>query len=349
MTELRSITPSALHHGGRLRQAAEEYGIPFEKWLDLSTGVSPWTYPVGEMPVASWNRLPECEDGLEAAARSYYGCPSLLPVAGSQAAIQAIPKLWRGRMESQGRWQSGLKVLLPRVGYKEHQKAWQRAGWQVVHYEGHPGEVLAPEIAALVVINPNNPTAEVQEKGSLLAWHQQLLCRHGLLLVDEAFADVEPAESLSPLCPQPGLVVLRSIGKFFGLAGIRAGFVLAEPWLLAQLTDELGPWTLAGPSRIACRRALEDKEWQARQAERLTSASNRLHQQLKPLGGRLCGTGLFQTLYHPRAAIWHKQLCGEGILVRLTDEGDGLRFGLPLDESQWQRLAEALPLLITYS
>lgn len=346
MSRMRSITPSALHHGGRLRQAAEEYGIPFDSWLDLSTGVSPWTYPVGEMPMHSWNRLPECEDGLEEAARDYYGCQSLLPVAGSQAAIQAIPKLWRVRLEGLGRWQSGLSVLLPRVGYKEHQKAWLRAGWQVVHYETQPDDTLDPQVAALVVINPNNPTGQCQKRASLLAWHNQLQSRHGLLLVDEAFADVEPVQSLSPLCPQPGLVVLRSIGKFFGLAGIRAGFVLAEPCLLAELTDELGPWTLAGPSRIACRRALEDKRWQAQQTERLMAASSRLNRQLKPLGGRLCGTGLFQTLYHPRAAMWHRQLCREGILVRLTDEGDGLRFGLPLDESQWQRLAQALPLLL---
>ena len=82
-----------LEHGGRLLQAVRRYGLPRERWLDLSTGINPNAWQGAPLPVASWNRLPEEEDGLLEASQSYYDAPSLLPVCGSQAAIQALPKL----------------------------------------------------------------------------------------------------------------------------------------------------------------------------------------------------------------------------------------------------------------
>src|SRR5690606_22076033 len=84
---------SMLEHGGRLRAAARRYGIPLSDWLDLSTGVNPEGWPVPAVPPEVWVRLPEEDDGLERAASAYYGCDSIFPVAGSQAAIQALPAL----------------------------------------------------------------------------------------------------------------------------------------------------------------------------------------------------------------------------------------------------------------
>ncbi|WP_028112445.1 threonine-phosphate decarboxylase CobD [Ferrimonas kyonanensis] len=329
---------SALHHGGRLRQAVAEFGIERSQWLDLSTGVSPWTYPLEPIPLEQWNRLPEEEDGLERVARSYYDCQSLLPVAGSQAAIQALPRV----LKTLNALPSEPVVALPRVGYKEHQKAWLRAGWRPELYDKEPDSAMLAQVQALVVINPNNPTGYRVSSMRLMQWHRQLAEQGGTLVVDEAFADVDPKESISHWCPQPNLVVLRSIGKFFGLAGIRAGFVLAEQQVLTALTDLLGPWTVAGPSREACRQALADRAWQQSQRARLERAALRLAAMLSSLPGTLSGTPLFQTLLCDRAEQWHRQLCQQGILVRLTDEKDGLRVGLPASAEQWQRLQEAL-------
>ncbi|QIZ76306.1 threonine-phosphate decarboxylase CobD [Ferrimonas lipolytica] len=340
---------SLIHHGGRLAPMIARYNIPREQWLDVSTGVSPWTYPHTAIAAAHWNRLPEEEDGLEQAARDYYQCQSLLAVAGSQAAIQTLPEVWRKQLELSGDWRAEqMRVGLPQVGYKEHQKAWQRAGWIINHYPPSLDNRFVAGVDALVVINPNNPTGQLYDAKTLLQWQQQLAKKGGLMVVDEAFADVDLSQSISHLCPQPGLVVLRSVGKFFGLAGIRAGFVLAPSQLLSACAYELGPWTIAGPARQICMRALQDTPWQLTQRQRLAAATVRLQALLQPLlchGASLAGTDLFQTLYSNKAVQWHEQLCADGVFTRLTDEQDGIRFGLVDDEQQWQRLAAAISKL----
>ncbi len=79
-----------------MREAARRYDIPLADWLDLSTGIAPWPFPLPAIPEQAWTRLPESDDGLEAAACLYYGAERVLPLAGSQAAIQALPRLRRG-------------------------------------------------------------------------------------------------------------------------------------------------------------------------------------------------------------------------------------------------------------
>lgn len=331
-----------LHHGGRLAQAINQYAIPRTQWLDLSSGVSPWHYPVADIDSSYWNRLPEEEDGLEQTARQYYGCNSLLAVAGSQAAIQQLPFIYKAQQQQQQKQQEQRGIAgLPLVGYKEHQKAWQKAGFRIEHYHNTPTAEQLARWQILVVINPNNPTAKLFSQQQLLNFKAQL--DGGLLVVDEAFADIDESQSVTHLCPMVNVVVLRSIGKFFGLAGVRVGFVLAQSQWLEALAIELGPWTIAGPSRQLCQQALMDKTWQQQQRLRLLASSQRLQQVLQPYSSTaVAGTGLFQTLTLTQAATWHHLLCQQGIFTRLTDERDALRFGLPANEQQWQRLTQAL-------
>jgi len=211
--------PYALEHGGRLRQASAQYGIPLADWLDLSTGINPNGWPVPPISAAAWSHLPEEEDGLLEAAQTYYGTPSLLPVAGSQAAIQALP-----RLRPPGR------VGIPAPGYAEHGKAWLAAGHRVVPFDPRTGPPDGLDV--ILLIHPNNPTGQTYAPDRLLAWHRRLAERDGWLVVDEAFIDATPTLSLAIQGPLQGLVVLRSLGKFFGLAGARVGFVLAHEDLL---------------------------------------------------------------------------------------------------------------------
>jgi cobalamin biosynthetic protein CobC len=175
----------------------------------------------------------------------------------------------------------------------------------------------------------------------LLDWHARLAARDGWLIVDEAFLDATPDASLAPFCPRPGLIVLRSLGKFFGLAGARVGFLFAAPDLLNRMQEAMGPWTISGPAREVAKLALQDQAWQAATRQQLVAAGQRLHQLLTPLG-EVKSTALFATLTTPQASELHEALARQGILTRRFDQQPLLRFGLPGDEAGWQRLATAL-------
>jgi cobalamin biosynthetic protein CobC len=336
-------TPPPLEHGGRLRAAAARYRIPVQEWLDLSTGINPDGWPVPEVPGIVWARLPEEDDGLEEAAARCYGAPGLLPVAGSQAAIQALP-----RMRAPGR------VGVPTVGYQEHARAWQRAGHTLVHLgDGDPGGAsgaCADDLDVLVVINPNNPTGRAWPVSTLLDWHTRLAERGGWLLVDEAFVDTTEPDSLAPYTDRPGLIVLRSLGKFYGLAGVRVGFVLGTADLREALRSRLGPWTLSGPARHVARLALSDVPWRESTRASLRRASFRLAALLCEYGlAPTGGTDLFQWVCTAEARHIQDRLARQGIWVRRFESPSSLRFGLPGAEAAWTRLESGLRSLTSYA
>ena len=324
-----------LEHGGHILEAAQRYGIPREAWLDLSTGINPIAWPVPALPADVWRRLPEEMDGLTDAAAAYYGTALLIPVAGSQAAIQTLPIL---------RGASRVGILNP--SYREHTHAWQRHQHQVIELDEHDIESMIDSLDVLVLCNPNNPTGCRFAPSTLLHWRERLAARGGWLVVDEAFADAEPALSLMQHAGEPGLVVLRSLGKFFGLAGVRLGFVAAWPALLAQMQETLGPWTVNGPARWIARHALRDTQWQDATRQRLMHDSTHLAELLSRYGLRPTGSSaLFQSLHTPRAQAVHEQLARSGILVRVFSDPNSLRFGLPGATSEWERLDAALASL----
>ncbi len=325
-----------LEHGGGIRRAAARFGIPVAEWLDLSTGINPLGWPVPDGPPASrWSRLPEEGDGLETAAAGYYGITDLLlPLAGSQAAIQALP-----RLRPPGR----VAVVSP--AYAEHAHAWSTAGHRVEAVSVERPETGLESIDVVVVVNPNNPTGRLLASERLLSWHRRLAERGGWLVIDEAFMDVTPQHSSIGAVGQPGLIVLRSLGKFFGLAGARVGFAFAEKALLDRLRELLGPWTLPGPSRWLAQRALEDGVWQQRTRQALPLASERLAALLTDHGWPPSGgTALFQWLPMAGAGTLWQRLAERGILVRHFSQPSALRFGLPGPEADWWRLAKALEL-----
>jgi cobalamin biosynthetic protein CobC len=323
-----------LEHGGRLREAAVHYDIPLADWLDLSTGINPEAWPVPPLPNEVWHRLPEPGDGLEAAAATYYGNDNLLPVAGSQAAIQLLP------------------LLLPRAVvacisplYAEHPQAWQRAGHRLRFLQNATlPRALSAATPYVLLCNPNNPTAERHPREVALDAARQLKKRGGWLIVDEAFIDPTPEDSLTALAgtaEAPNLIVLRSLGKFFGLAGARVGFVFAAPDLLSRMAEAMGPWTIAGPARAVARLALQDSAWHAAARDRLKAASVRLQGMLQA-HGEVRQTALFAALTTAEPAALHEFLARRGILIRRFEQQPLLRFGLPGTEAQWQRLAAAL-------
>lgn len=319
-----------LEHGGNLRDAALRFGR--DDWLDLSTGVNPRWYPAPSLPDNAWHRLPEADPELARAAQSYYGAPLMLPVAGTQAAIQALPRL---------RKPSRVTVSAP--SYAEHAHHWGDHGHTLTQTPYAELDAAVAVSDVVVIVNPNNPTGATVPATQLLEWAGQLAARGGWLVVDEAFGDTSQHNSVAAHSGMPGLIVLRSVGKFFGLAGIRLGFVAAHPDLLRGLADLLGPWAISGPAQHIAIAALRDKQWQAGTREQLHAGGERLRQLLAAHGIAANGTPLFQWWSEARPEEFWRHMAERGIWVRLFKQAArGIRLGLPPDEAGWQRLQTAL-------
>ena len=329
---------TALEHGGNLAEAGRRHGHPPQAWLDLSTGIAPWAWPVPALPAAAWHHLPDGDAALVAAAQACYGAGPLLPVAGSVAAIRALPTVLQ-------RWHPRARVIVAPLSFNEHAAAWSRAGHAVrtVAWDDFDAEVDHCDVA--IVCHPNNPTADDAEPARLLGWRERLAARGGWLVVDEAFRDTRPERSVIGAAGQPGLVVLRSLGKFFGLAGARVGFVAGRPMLLDLLAAALGPWCVAGPSAAVATAALHDTAWQQAQRQRLIAASQRLAALLAGHGLPVSHSDFFAWTDTPAAAALHEGLAAHhAIWTRRFDEAQrvSLRFGLPGEEAAWRRLDRAL-------
>ena len=323
----------SIRHGGNLREAARRYGIALGDWLDLSTGINPRAYPVPPVPMDAWRRLPEDADGLAELAARHYGAPGALPVAGSQAAIRALPGLLK----------RGVAAVAP-LTYSEYRPAFERAGHRIATLDVALVD-LKNDIDHVIVANPNNPTTEPITRDVLLRWHEQLARRGGTLIVDEAFADAygDAAMSMASESGREGLVVLRSVGKFYGLAGIRAGFVLAATPMRDALSEALGAWTVSGPARHAVQAAFNDLSWQAETRATLARDSTRLAALIRNQGFDPRATPLFVWFKTDKAAALQNALAVRGIWTRLFEHGasPSLRIGLTGSEEEWARFEEA--------
>jgi len=321
-------------HGGGLLAAAREFPAAPAPFIDLSTGINPHAWTMPALPPDCWTRLPEPEQEaalLAAAARAYgVADPSCIVAApGTQILIGLLPLLLPGR---------DVAVLGPTYG--EHALAWRRAG-SVVREVAMPSGLIAP---VCVLCRPNNPDGSMLPRGFLLALADRCAALGGRLVVDEAFADLEPDASLGDPLSHPGLLLLRSFGKTYGLAGLRLGFALADPALAARLRGVLGPWAVSGPAIAAGTAALADAPWREAMRARLAHDATRLDATLRAAGLEVIGgTRLFRLAAHDEAAAWYRRLGHAGILVRrFADHSRWLRLGIPPDEAAWARLCAAL-------
>ncbi len=323
-------------HGGSLERARALFPGAPEPFIDLSTGINPHSYPLIDLPASAFARLPEPgrDRLLREIAASAYGAPDAAHVVAAPGTQILLPMVYA--LARQG----SAAVLGPT--YAEHARAAAIAGHAVVEAE-ELASLAAADLA--IVVNPNNPDGRVTPRTDLLALAGELGSRGGMLVVDEAFMDVGPrSESLACDVAKGGIVVLRSFGKFFGLAGLRLGFALADRATAARLEASLGPWAVSGPALEYGIAALADGTWQEAMRHRLAADADRLDLLLSEAGLAVSGgTSLFRILQHRQADVVFRA-CGEvGILLRAFDGcPDALRFGLPGGEEEWRRLAEAL-------
>jgi cobalamin biosynthetic protein CobC len=326
----------ALIHGGQLQQIANKYQIPADNWLDLSTGIAPFSYPIPAIPPALWRQLPQKNEALMQAAKKYYRCEQLLVTNGSQSIIKALPALWHAFNRQ------STTVYLPQRGYKEHAHAWETAGYQLHFYQDNlPAIDLLDENSILVIINPNNPTGKVFSRETIMCYQKKIKKLNGLLVVDEAFIDVlNPEDSIASDVNDQHTLVLRSFGKFFGLAGIRIGFLVANSYWCEIFSEHMGPWQVNGPAQFIAEQALADEPWQQIQKRRLKECRQQQQYFLLEIFGpdiitNIGGSDLFLTMsfHQPHwAAKCYHLLCQQGLYVRLSDEQDTLRFGIATEQ-----------------
>jgi cobalamin biosynthetic protein CobC len=317
-------------HGGRLAAAAAAFPDAPRPWIDLSTGISPFAYPIPDLPVESWTRLPDPADlnRLERIAAASFGVADagrVVAVPGSEIGLRMLAAL-----------REPARVAIASPTYASHAEAWA----------GHRVESLAwEEICArlgdfdvVIVVHPNNPDWRVIDGDALDEAAERLAQRGGWLIADEAFADAEIA-----VVPE-GAIRLRSFGKFFGLAGVRLGFVIADEQLAGRMRLLFGEWPVSGPAIGIAARAYADNRWQADTRLRLAETSERLDRTLAGHGWKIAGgTLLFRLAEGPRATALFTHLGSKGILVRpFVGRPDRLRFGLPGSKDHWRRLEQAL-------
>lgn len=323
-----------IHHGGNLSAAKATFGddVP-GGWIDLSTGINPVPYPASPLLPDDLNRLPEPADerALIAAAAAYYGAHAnagIIAAPGTQALIQWLPYVRPlGRVD----------VIAPTYG--EHAPRWAEAG----HTVREIASLDDADADVIVIVNPNNPDGRTAPRDALLETAQRQAARGGLLVVDEAFADVAPAVSLTDHV-MDGLVVLRSFGKFFGLAGLRLGFAIGDQVVTNALADKLGPWAISTPALIIGHAALSDTAWQAATRARLIADAAKLDDILSRASLILQGgTDLYRLVETEDADALYRSLGKTGILIRtFPTHPRWARFGLPATAEQWARLGQAL-------
>ena len=309
-------------------------------WLDLSTGVNPWPWPVPtELPDVVWQRLPSRadEDALIAAAREAYAVPAgaeVVAAAGTQSLIQWLPQL-----------ANAGPVAIVEPTYNEHALAWRTAGHEVIACAGL--DDIPDAVRHAVVVNPNNPDGRVTSRATLAGAAVRLRDRGGWLVIDEAFADIAPDISAARLCVDLPVVILRSFGKFYGLAGLRLGFAIARKDIAQRVASALGPWACSGPALIIGATALRDHEWARGTRDTLQHEARKLDAVLAAAGFKAVGgTGLFRLVQRTDANKVHAWLAAQHIWCRRFEWADDLlRFGLPPHDRDLDRLASVLASL----
>lgn len=322
-------------HGGGLDAAIRKFGGGPRNWLDLSTGINPFSYPVSEISGDCWQRLPGsgAENEVIEAARDYYSVPAeadIIIANGTQALIECLPLAFSSHVSA---------VLDPTYG--EHAHVWEKRGNRVGRFSTLND--LPDDCSLATIVNPNNPDCRVFGRGEMLGIAATLANNNGILIVDEAFCDCMPEQSLVPELPE-NAIVLKSFGKFFGLAGMRLGFAVGHKAILEKLRLQIGPWSVSGPALAIGAQALGSADWVRSMRAKLLEESNLMAQTVRSAGLDVEGVNpLFIYIKHEKAIMLYEHLAQSHILVRyFPDRPTFLRFGLCRDGSERDRLRAAL-------
>lgn len=326
---------SVLLHGGALDLMKKQFPSASDPWIDMSTGINPWPYPTTSIADQSLRHLPtaaEFESCIQRMATAIgASAEHLLLAPGSEILIGLLPLVLQA-----------TRVCVTARSYGDHAKAWQNTDVQLIE-DDDPLDLVG-QSDVLVLCNPNNPDGRTWSVEQLLAAADSLQKRGGWLIIDEAYADLDPTRSVVGYGGQSGLIVLRSFGKFYGLAGLRLGAMVAPRPVLDAMRHYLGVWPVSGPALKIGTEAYRDVAWQDYNRQRLAAARASLDNVLRLCGVEVIGgTDLFRLIRVADAESCWRDLAERGIYVRRFDWSEHfLRLGLPPSEDALRRLKIAL-------
>lgn len=306
-----------IYHGGALDEAIKLYGGTANEWLDLSTGINPYHYPIDNVSVNSWTQLPQNSalDGLLLSASAAYNCAvqNIMAANGTQILIENLPKIFD---------KSTVAILSPT--YEEHAHNWRKLGHNVILTDDI---TIAKTADHLIMVNPNNPDGKLYSTPETKKLQEYFAAKNGYLIIDEAFMDLTSDVSLAGEIGTDGLIILRSFGKFFGLAGMRIGFMLAPVEMVAKMQNMLGLWNIAGMALEVATTALKDMKWQAEMRHTLADDMREMHRILQRNGFSIIGsTNLFCLVSIPNEEIsahkYFDKLASHHILTRKFTNDD---------------------------
>ncbi len=308
--------PDLHHHGDR--ETAE--GL-----IDLAVNVShaprpDWLEHALRQSVAGLHRYPDPSGAAAALAdRHGRGHDEVLPTAGGAEVFTLLARArpWR-------------RPVVVHPQFTEPEAALRAAGHDVTRVLLRPGDgfrlapdAVAPEADLVVVGNPTNPTSVLHPAADLRA-----LCRPGrVVAVDEAFMDAVPGEP-ETLCGTrvPGLIVVRSLTKTWAIPGLRAGYAVGDPAVLADLAAQQPPWSVSAPAAAAmsaCSTQRARAEADAR-ARRIAADRAVLVDDLTRLGLRVVGPAAAPFVLVQCTPGTREALRGKGFAVRRGDTFPGL-------------------------
>ena len=234
-------------HGGDIDNAIKKYGGNKDDWIDLSTGINPNHYPYKLINIRELQNLPYKNDidNLNKLAKKYFQTTACVrAVSGAQGGINILPFLLPNKTVS---------ILSPT--YNEYQNVFSNSLKKIINVK-NLSELKKSQIA--IICNPNNPDGKLYSNDNLLKISKSV----EYLIIDESFIDQYPRKSLShKLDDQTNILILRSFGKFFGLAGIRLGFLISNKEIDKKIQFLIGNWPISNVAINVASKALIDHVW----------------------------------------------------------------------------------------
>ena len=326
-----------IEHGGNLDKAISFYGGKESEWIDLSTGINPNSYPIPKLSISDWRSLPtktEIKD-LESIIKSKQKISSeIIMVPGAQMAINFLPFLLKGE---------GTEVRILTPTYNEYNYCFTNTGFKVNSCQKF-NQLFNSDIA--IIVNPNNPDGKIYEINELFELSKSVK----ILIVDESFIDSVECDSIVNQLNEDvsNIIVIRSFGKFFGLAGLRLGYVFSGKEIIRKFKRFFGPWQISKMSVKIATIAFSDDVWIKKTKNNLNEKANAIDNLMKKINWKITGgTNLFRLYSTSNSDLAQKLLAEKFIWSRkFSYSKKWIRLGIP-NERDFKKLKKIVMRLQT--